>query len=247
MLIKYKNILHLAGNAGFLLGIALTVIYWTDDSGMMVKRFGDHIQLVIGFSYLFALMATLSGYIHTEKAIGKQNLNASNQESNLSNDEEGGIDYSSIVSKIDKIYESEELNKAKSDKILRVICNGLHASQGALYKYLGQGEKPKLALYSSYAFVPQEEESAYEFETTDGLVGLAVKEDREVELNDIPRANFKVFSGLGNTSNASVVIIPVKLEQEIAGAIELCFFGKQDKKGIQKFIHDNMAKIGSLL
>ncbi len=247
MLIRYKNILHLAGNAGFLLGIALTVIYWTDNSGMMVKRFGDHIQIVITLSYFFGLMATLSGYIHTEKAISTQDLASGDQTALTSNDEEGSIDYSSIVSKIDKICQSEELNKTKSDKILRVICNGLHASQGALYKYLGQGEKPKLSLYSSYAFVPQEEESAYEFETSDGLVGLAVKEDRQVELNDIPRANFKVFSGLGNTSNASVVIIPVKLEQEIAGAIELCFFGKQDKKGIQKFIHDNMAKIGSLL
>jgi hypothetical protein len=246
MLIKYKNFLHLAGNAGFLLGIALTIIYWTDNSGMMAQRFGDHLPMVVSLSYLFGLMATLSGYIHTEKAIGKQDLNTGNQESQQPI-EEGSIDYSSIVSKIDQIYQSEELNKAKSDKILRVICNGLHASQGALYKYLGQDEKPKLSLFSSYAFVPNEEERVYEFETTDGLVGLAVKEDREVDLIDIPRANFKAFSGLGNTSNASVIIIPVKLEQEIAGAIELCFFGKQDKKGIQKFIHDNMAKIGSLL
>ncbi len=246
MLIRYKNFLHLAGNAGFLLGIALTIIYWTDNSGVMAKRYGDHIQVVISLSYLFGLMATLSGYIHTEKAIGKQELNAGDQESNQTA-EEGSIDYSSLVSKIDRICQSEELNKMKSDKILRVICNGLNASQGALYKYFGQGEKPKLSLYSSYAFVANEEELAYEFETTDGLVGLAVKEDREVDLIDIPRANFKAFSGLGNTSNASVIIIPVKLEQEIAGAIELCFFGKQDKKGIQKFIHDNMSKIGSLL
>lgn len=246
MLIRYKNILHLAGIAGFLLGIAWTIIYWTDTNGVMAKRFGDHIQVVVIGSYVFGLMATLSTYIQSKKIVGKQNLNTSQDGIQDSSIGEEAIDYSSIVSKMDKVYQSDEVNKAKSDKMLRVLCNGLNASQGALYKYLGQGEKPRLSLYSSYAFVPNEEAHAYEFETTDGLVGLAVKEDRKVVLENIPRSNFKVFSGLGSTSNASVMIIPVKLGEEIAGAIELCFFGKQDK-GIQKFIHDNMTKIGSLL
>jgi hypothetical protein len=249
MLIKYKNILHLAGIAGFLLGIALTIIYWTDTHGILTKRFGDHMQVVISMSYFFGLMATLSNYIHADVTIGQQHINTRDPDgpSDAGAAEDGRIDYSSIASQMDKIYQSQELNKIKSDRILRVICNGLNASQGALYTYLGHGDKPRLSLFSSYAFVPSEEEHAYEFETTDGLVGLAVKEDREVELNDIPRANFKVFSGLGNTANASVVIIPVKMGEEIAGAIELCFFGKQDRKGVQKFIHDNMSKIGSLL
>ncbi|HSZ72496.1 MAG TPA: GAF domain-containing protein [Cytophagaceae bacterium] len=248
MLIKYKNILHLAGIAGFLLGIALTVICWTDNKGTLHRSLGNQLQVVVSFSYMFGLMATLSGYIQVKKTVGKQQLTTGEhgEVSDTATEENGTIDYSSIVQKMDKVCQSNEINKIKADKILRVICNGLNASQGALYKYLDQDEKPRLALYASYAFVPNEEENSYEFETTDGLVSLAVKEDRKVVLNDIPRANFKVFSGLGSTSNASVVIIPLKEGEEIAGAIELCFFNKQDK-GMQKFIHDNMSKIASLL
>ncbi|MDB5273665.1 MAG: gaf domain protein [Chitinophagaceae bacterium] len=245
MLIRYKNILHLAGLGGFLLGIALTIICWTDRSGNMIRNFGKHQEVLIAASYLFGLIATLSTYIQAKKVVGRQQMGAEATESRTEEDQEV-IDYSSIVSKMDKVYQSDEANNIKSDKILRVLCNGLNASQGALYKYLNQDKKPRLALHSSYAFIPHEETGSYEFETTDGMVGLAVKEDRKVELNDIPKSNFKVFSGLGQSANTSVVIIPVKAGEEMAGAIELCFFSKQDK-GIQKFIHDHMSKIASLL
>jgi hypothetical protein len=242
MLIRYKNTFQFIGLVGFLLGVALTAICWVNNTD-----FGGLIKISVIASYSFGLIATLSGYISSNAPLSKQKLGSDQKNATTAGSENSdAVDYSSISKKMESIYQSSENNKIKSDKILRELCNGLNASQGALYKYLDDDHKSKLELYSSYAFLPSQTEDEYLFDAETDLVGLAVKEDRQIELNEIPRANFKVFSGLGKTSNASVVIIPVKAEEEVKGAIELSFFGKQDK-GIQRFIHDNMSKIGSLL
>lgn len=242
MLIRFKNTFQFIGLVGFLLGVALTAICWINHTD-----FGGLIKISVVASYSFGLIATLSGYISSNPALRKQNLksedNASVATGSGNSDD---VDYSSISRKLELIYSSTENSKSKSDKLLRELCNGLNASQGALYKYKDNDHKAKLELYSSYAFLPSQTEEEYEFDAATDLVGLAVKEDRKIELNEIPRENFKVFSGLGKTSNASVVIIPVRADEEVKGAIEFSFFGKQDK-GMQRFIHDNMSKIGSLL
>jgi len=241
MLIRFKNTFQFVGLVGFLLGVALTTICWINHTD-----FGGLIKIAVVASYSFGLIATLSGYISSNPALSKQNLKSEDKSTVTASSEHGdGVDYSSISKRMEMIWSSTENNKAKSDKLLRELCNGLNASQGALYKYKDNDHKAKLELYSSYAFLPSHEEE-YEFDAATDLVGLAVKEDRKIELNEIPRENFKVFSGLGKTSNASVVIIPVRADEEVKGAIEFSFFGKQDK-GMQRFIHDNMSKIGSLL
>lgn len=238
---RYKNIFHYVGLAGFLLGIGLTVICWIND-----KDYGYVTKVLVSGSYGFGLMATFSVYLKSKHTVKKQDLGKKEGEENANAEAQDLVDYSSITKKMEEIYVSSANNKAKSDQMLRVLCNGLNASQGALYRSLDHDHKIRLELYSSYAFIPNQTEETLAFDADTDLVGLAVKEDRKIELNDIPRENFKVFSGLGKTSTASVMIIPVKSDQEMKGAIELSFFSKQDK-GIQRFLHDNMSKIGSLL
>lgn len=237
---RYKNIFHYVGLAGFLLGIGLTAICW-----IINKDFG-YFKALVGTSYGFGMMAIFSVYLKSQHTVKKQDLGKKESDENSNDEGQDLVDYSSITQKMQEIYVSNVNNKAKSDQMLRVLCNGLNATQGALYRSLNHDHKIRLELFASYAFLPSQTEETYAFDADTDLVGLAVKEDRKIELNDIPRENFKVFSGLGKTSSASVMIIPVKSDQEIKGAIELSFFSKQDK-GIQRFLHDNMSKIGSLL
>ena len=203
-------------------------------------------------SYFLGNLAIVFHFIYDKSYVRKQELGIVKKDEKesvtISSHEEQNqslLDYAFITNELEKAAIIEGDNQLKGEKILSILCNNLKAGQGVLFRLITDGNIPKLKVFASYAFVANKD-SEEGFDMNDGLLGLAVKEDRKIELTDIPKENVKVFSGLGQTAPSSVVIIPIKNNGEMRGVLELSFMGRHSKD-VQKFIYNNMDKIGSIL
>ncbi|MFC4121441.1 response regulator, partial [Nonomuraea zeae] len=59
------------------------------------------------------------------------------------------------------------------------------------------------------------------FEMGEGLVGQAASTRRTIALNDIPSGYITIGSGLGQSAPGSVIVLPIVVEEQVLGVIEL--------------------------
>jgi hypothetical protein len=245
------NLIHVLLSVLFIAGIALTFSFWSTSSTFwkdITMQFNT--QLIVGV-YSLGFLAILFGFVFEKATIqADKTCNQQNAQQVRSASEEGEInsliDYDYISKELDRIVNSDGDNVTKSANALRVICDQLNAGQGILFRVSNDGGDVRMKPYASYAYAKVIPDQQEEFGLNDGLVGLAVKEDREIELNDIPSSTIKVVSGLGKSAPNALHLIPVKHLNEMKGVLELSFFTPLDKTS-QKFLRDNLNKIGVLL
>jgi GAF domain-containing protein len=84
------------------------------------------------------------------------------------------------------------------------------------------------------------------FELGEGLVGNCALERKSVHLTEIPQNYIKVTSGLGGSNPKSLVLVPMKMEDEVLGIIEIASFDNFDEHHIQ-FLEDASLSIASSL
>ncbi len=80
----------------------------------------------------------------------------------------------------------------------------------------------------------------------EGLVGMCAVEKSTVYLNDIPDGYLSISSGLGGSDPRSLLIVPLKLEDEIFGVIEVASFNRFKKHEIE-FVERVTESISSTL
>lgn len=123
---------------------------------------------------------------------------------------------------------------AKIEEILRIHSNHLHsladqviqnlvkylkASVGALFLTNTEDENV-LELASAFAF----DRKKYLTDTVplgEGLVGTCAIEKQKIFLTDIPEEYIRISSGLGDTNPRCLLLIPLKLEDQVLGVIEI--------------------------
>ncbi|UCH15364.1 MAG: GAF domain-containing protein, partial [Bacteroidales bacterium] len=125
---------------------------------------------------------------------------------------------------------SEITSKAKEDvemltrNILNEIVEYVEAQQGILYLEDSVDEDNKhLKVAATYA-VDSKKLKSKTVMSGEGLAGTCYNEGEILEIKDLPKTYSKIQSGLGDVQPGYLVFIPLKLDDQILGIIEISSF-----------------------
>jgi hypothetical protein len=247
---KTFDSLNLIFNLVFIAGTLLLIFLLVNNPDFIFKGSIDFKLILVYCVLLVGLIAITIGFISSNTSIIKEivyvNQNLLEKEESHEKEEiksEDQYDFDKMRTEIDLIMSSENDDPFKIEKILSVICNGLQAGQGITYKSVGEVNNLKLKACATYAYAGIEKPI---FEIGDGMVGLAVKEDRKIDVDNVPDGYINILSGLGKTNPKRLMILPVKKYEEIVGVLELAFFKPLNNQA-DKFLQEIALKIGTLI
>ncbi len=116
--------------------------------------------------------------------------------------------------------------KELSNDILKNLIKYLNANQGGIFIYNDNDpENVRLQLIAAYAF-NRKKFLKKEFKLGEGLVGSVAIEKYTVYMTDIPLDYIEIESGIGSSNPKSILIVPLKIDQEVLGVIELASFNE---------------------
>ncbi len=135
---------------------------------------------------------------------------------------------------------------ALTSSIVRNIVKFLKANQSGLF-LINDTKKDDihLELVATYAY-DHERKKQKKIYIGEGLVGMCAVEKSSVYLEDIPQGYLSISSGLGGSNPKSLLIVPLKLEDQIFGVIEIASFNKFSKHEIE-FVERVTESISSTL
>jgi PAS domain S-box-containing protein len=113
-----------------------------------------------------------------------------------------------------------------TDDIIGNLVKYLKANQGALYIVDDQfdaHDDPTMSMKACYAWDKKKflNQKIYRGE---GLAGQAWQEGDTVYITDVPQNYVRITSGLGDSNPTSVLIVPLKFNDQIFGVVELASF-----------------------
>lgn len=103
--------------------------------------------------------------------------------------------------------------------IVTRTAQAVDAKHGALY-LKQNGDVPSFALTASYAF-HRRKDLPNSFGLGEGLVGQCALEGSRIQVTGGPADYVEIMSGLGKTAPVSLVLIPIKFEDDVLGVLEL--------------------------
>jgi HAMP domain-containing protein/signal transduction histidine kinase/DNA-binding response OmpR family regulator len=145
------------------------------------------------------------------------------KETTLRNQEQDWL--KSNLAKFTQMLQGQKDLNTVTRRILSELAQVVNAQQGMFY-ILEQDENEqnkKLQLFSAYAY-NEELILNKEFALGQGLVGQVALEKERIHLTNVPQNYLKIGSGLGESSPASVIVLPVLFESQIKAVIELASF-----------------------
>jgi putative methionine-R-sulfoxide reductase with GAF domain len=78
------------------------------------------------------------------------------------------------------------------------------------------------------------------------LSGQVAKEGKMINIQNVPDGYIKILSGLGNATPSSMLIFPIKRNEEVLGVIELASF-KNFTTDDEQFIKELSNKLEEVL
>ncbi|MEK6482252.1 PAS domain S-box protein [Catalinimonas sp. 4WD22] len=113
-----------------------------------------------------------------------------------------------------------------SNQVIRHLVKYLKCNQGSLFiEQENQEGEPYLELTACYAYDKQKYQEK-KVKLGQGLVGQCAFEKQTMCITDLPQNYVHITSGLGEATPAHLVIVPLKVNQEFHGVIELASFQK---------------------
>lgn len=112
-----------------------------------------------------------------------------------------------------------------AEEIIGNLVKYLKANQGALYIIddTDAGEEATMSMKACYAW-DKKKFLNHKIYKGEGLAGQAWQEGDIVYLTEVPQSYVKITSGLGDANPTSVLIVPLKVNDQIFGVVEIASF-----------------------
>ena len=119
--------------------------------------------------------------------------------------------------------------KRLSFNIIKNLIQYLSANQGGFFLLEGgSSQEQYLNLIAAYAY-DRQKFLQKKINVGEGLIGNCVLEKQTIYLRDIPKDYLEIRSGLGGSVPRSLLIVPLKKEDQITGVIEIASFNELKK------------------
>lgn len=132
------------------------------------------------------------------------------------------------------------------DNLLKNLIKYMNANQGGLFVADDQnGNEFSLDLVSSFAYNRKKffQKKVY---LGDGLLGAAALEKETIYMTNLPESYIEIESGLGTSNPGSVLIVPIKLDNNVLGVLEIASFNNFFEHEI-KFVEKLAENVASSL
>ncbi|HEY3429511.1 MAG TPA: PAS domain-containing protein [Cyclobacteriaceae bacterium] len=196
------------------------------------KKLTKELQSEIGESLDFIkaigegnLSASLSRDV-AESAIGQSLMNMQYKLKQISEGEHQRNWASEGMAQVIPILQETDKNLTQLyDRVIQYIVKYMNVNQGALYLLNSDQEGEFLEMKACVAY-GRKKYFDQRIDVYSGLVGQAVLEKGSIYLTDIPKDYIKITSGLGEALPTSILIVPLKTDKQVVGAIEIASFEK---------------------
>lgn len=132
-----------------------------------------------------------------------------------------------------------------SYNVISNLVKYLEANQGGFFIINEQNSEKYFELTACFAY-NRKKFSQKRVEWGDGLIGTCALEKETVFMTDVPNEYVTITSGLGDANPRCVLIVPLKLNDEIHGVIELASFKILEKYEIE-FVEKLSQSIASTI
>ena len=125
---------------------------------------------------------------------------------------------------VDILRSSDDNLHALGDKIISTLVQYTGSNQGGLYVLNDDDNQNRfLELISLFAFNTKKFEQQ-KLKPGEGMVGQTYLEKETIYLTEIPEDYIRITSGLGETNPKAILIVPLKVDKEVYGIVELASF-----------------------
>jgi putative methionine-R-sulfoxide reductase with GAF domain len=128
---------------------------------------------------------------------------------------------------------NDDINRL-ADVIISELVKKLNANQGGLFIVTKDedGSEEYLKMEACYAWDKKKylEQKVY---LGDGLTGQAWQEQATIYLTEVPNDYITITSGLGKTNPRSILIVPLKVNDEVFGVVEIASISEIEDYQIQ--------------
>ena len=135
-----------------------------------------------------------------------------------------------------------------ADEIVRNLVQYLNAGLGGLYLKGEDENQTYLELTAAFAY-DRKKHLSQKIALGEGLVGTCAIEKLTVFITDLPDDYIRIRSGLGESIPKSLLLVPLKLEEELLGVIELAsftIFNKQEVEFAEKIAESIASTISTV-
>ncbi len=153
-------------------------------------------------------------------------IKAREEENNRKSEEEKVRWANEGLAKFSEILRQNNSNQSKlSDEIIKNLVWYLNALQGGLFVINDKADHDEYDLIAAFAF-DRKKFLNKSFAKGEGLVGTCAAEKDVIHLTEIPQDYIEVTSGLGDANPNALLLVPLIIEDEVLGVIELSSFNK---------------------
>ncbi|MFZ6012328.1 MAG: GAF domain-containing protein, partial [Bacteroidota bacterium] len=125
---------------------------------------------------------------------------------------------------VDILRSSNDNINTLGDKIISALVQYTHSNQGGLYILNDEDEHNKhLELISLFAF-DIKKFSRQKIRLGEGILGQTFLEKETTLLKEVPDEYIRITSGLGDAAPKALLIVPLKVDTEVYGIVELASF-----------------------